>query len=63
MLQVDDTKYTLGFVTKYMLGLEALGSPVSLSSEPFRLLQQLQQDELVRSGACTNRHQQWKRPP
>ena len=51
VLQVDDTKYTLGFVTKYMLGLEALGSTVSLSSEPFRLLQQLQQDELVRSGA------------
>ena len=51
VLQVDDTKYTLGFLTKYLLGLEALGSQVSLSSEPFRLMQQLQQDEIVRSGA------------
>lgn len=51
VLQVDDTKYTLGFMTKYLVGLEALGSQVSLGSEPFRLLQQLQQDELVRSGS------------
>ena len=51
VLQVDDTKYTLGFLTRYLVGLEALGSQVSLSSEPFRLMQQLQQDELVRSGA------------
>ena len=52
VLQVDDTKYTLGFITKYLLGLEALGSTVNLSSEPFRLMQQLQQDELVRSGSA-----------
>jgi hypothetical protein len=51
VLQVDDTEYTLGFMTKYLVGLEALGSPVSLGSEPFRLLQQLQQNELVRSGS------------
>ena len=51
VLQVDDTKYTLGFMTKYLVGLEALGSQISLGSEPFRLLQQLQQDELVRSGS------------
>ena len=52
VLQVDDTKYTLGFMTRYLTGLEALGSTVSLSSEPFRLMQQLQQDEIVRSGAA-----------
>ena len=52
VLQVDDTKYTLGFMTKYLVGLEALGGQISLGSEPFRLLQQLQQDELVRSGAA-----------
>ena len=52
VLQVDDTKYTLGFLTKYLLGLEALGSTVNLSSEPFRLMQQLQQDEMVRSGSA-----------
>jgi len=51
VLQVDDTKYTLGFVTNYLKGLESLGGPVDVSIEPFRLMQQLQQNELIRSGA------------
>ncbi|MDA0987964.1 MAG: peptidylprolyl isomerase [Chloroflexi bacterium] len=53
VLQVDDAKFTLGFVTKYLKGLEALGAQVDLSVEPFLLMQQLQQDELVRSGAIS----------
>jgi parvulin-like peptidyl-prolyl isomerase len=51
VLQVDDTKYTLGFITNYLKGLQALGNPVDVSVEPFRLMQQLQQDALIISGA------------
>lgn len=51
VLQVDDTKYTLGFMTNYLKGLQSLGGPIDVSTEPFRLMQQLQQNELIRSGA------------
>jgi parvulin-like peptidyl-prolyl isomerase len=51
VLQIDDTKYTLGFLTDYMKGLQALGAQVDLNVEPFILMQQLQQDEFIRSGA------------
>ena len=51
VLQVDDTKYTLGFMANYLKGLDALGGPVDVSVEPFRLMQQLQQNVLIRSGA------------
>ena len=53
VLQIDDTKYTLGFITNYLKGLQALGGPVDISVEPFRLMQQLQQNELIRSGAIS----------
>ena len=52
VLQVDDTKYTLGYVENYMKGLvELTGALPDLSTEPFRLLQLLEENELVRSGA------------
>ncbi len=51
ILQIDDTKYTLGFVTDYMKGLKALYGQVDLNVEPFILMQQLQQDEFIKSGA------------
>ena len=52
VLQVDDTKFTLGFMSRYMRGLQALGGQINLSVEPFRFLQQLQQDEIARIGAA-----------
>lgn len=51
VLQVDDTKYTLGYVAKYMKGLQEIGGRPDLSVEPFRLLQLLEENEIVRSGA------------
>jgi hypothetical protein len=53
VLQVDDTKYTVGFMAKYLKGLQKLGTPPDMSVEPFRILQLLQEDELVRSGAIS----------
>jgi len=52
VLQVDDTNYTLGYMAKYLTGvLELTGSNLDMSYEPFRLLQLLEENELVRSGA------------
>ena len=51
VLQVDDTKYTLGFVTEYLKGVQALGAQPDLTIEPFRVLQLLEQNELIRSGS------------
>ena len=51
VLRVDDTTYTLGFLTNYMKGLQELGAQPNLSVEPFRVLQLLEENELVRTGA------------
>ena len=51
VLRVDDTSYTLGFLTDYMKGLQELGAQPNLSVEPFRVLQLLEENELVRTGA------------
>lgn len=51
VLQVDDAKYTLGFMSKYLKGIQEFGGQVDLSMEPFRLLQALEENELIRSGA------------
>jgi len=51
VLQVDDTKYSLGFMSKYLKGIQEFGGQVDLSMEPFRLLQALEENELIRSGA------------
>ena len=52
VLQVDENKYTLGFMAKYLIGAQALtGQPMDMNKEPIALLQMLQQGELVRSGA------------
>ena len=53
VLQVDNTKYTLGFMSKYMKGLQKFGGQVDLSVEPFRLLQALEENELIKSGALS----------
>jgi len=50
VLQVDDTKFTLGFMSKYLKGLQEFGGQVDLTTEPFRLLQVLEENELIRSG-------------
>ena len=51
ILRVDDTTYTLGFLTNYIKGLQDLGAQPNLSVEPFRVLQLLEENELVRAGA------------
>ena len=51
ILQVDDAKYTLGYMAKYMKGLQDLGLNPDMSSEPFRVLQLLEENELIRLGA------------
>ena len=51
VLRVDDTTYTLGFLTDYMKGLQDLGTQPNLAVEPFRVLQLLEENELVRTGA------------
>lgn len=51
ILRVDDTRYTLGFLTNYIKGLQDLGAQPNLSVEPFRVLQLLEENEIVRAGA------------
>jgi len=51
ILQVDDKSYTLGFMTKYMLGLQDFGANPELTSQPFQIIQLLEENELVRSGS------------
>ena len=51
VLRVDDTRYTLGFLTNYIKGLQDLGAQPNLSVEPFRVLQLLEENEVVRAGA------------
>ena len=51
VLQVDNNEYTLGFMAKYLIGVQALTGPLNMSKEPIALLQMLQQNELVKSGA------------
>ena len=53
VLQIDDTKYTLGFMSKYLKGLQAFGGQVDLSVEPFRLLQVLEENAVIKSGALS----------
>lgn len=53
ILQIDDTRYTLGFMHRYLEGARAQTGEIDLSVEPFRLLQSLEQNELVRSGALS----------
>ena len=53
VLQVDDTKYTLGFMSKYLKGLQAFGGQIDMSIEPFRLLQVLEENEVIKSGALS----------
>ena len=51
ILQVDDRSYTLGFMTKYMLGLQDFGANAELTSQPFQIIQLLEENELVRIGS------------
>jgi len=53
VLQVDDTKYTLGFMSKYLKGLLAFGGQIDLSIEPFRLMQVLEENAVIKSGALS----------
>ena len=54
VLQVDDTKYTLGFMAKYLEGLRRFsGGQIDLSTEPFRFLQVLEENEIIKSGALS----------
>ena len=50
VLQVDNNQYTLGYMAKYLIGVQALTGPLDMSKEPIALLQMLQQNELVKSG-------------
>ena len=50
VLEVDDNRYTLGFMAKYLIGVQALTGPLNMGKEPIALLQMLQQNELVKSG-------------
>lgn len=51
VLQVDDTKYTLGFLTNYLKGIQALGDQLDMSVAPFQTLLLLQENEIIRSLA------------
>ena len=53
VLQIDSTKYTLGFMHRYLEGLRAQGAEIDMSMEPFRFLQLLEQNELVRRGSIS----------
>ena len=53
VLQVDDTSYTLGYMHRYLKGVQALstGDETNLSAEPFRILKLLEESEIIRKGA------------
>ncbi|MBI4282570.1 MAG: peptidylprolyl isomerase [Chloroflexi bacterium] len=52
VLQVDNTKYTLGFLTNYLKGVQALGNQLDMSVAPFQTLILLQENEIMRSLAA-----------
>ena len=52
VLQIDDKNYTLGYITKYIKGLHELGVKPDLSVEPFRVMQMLEENELIRIGSA-----------
>lgn len=54
ILQVDDSKYTLGLLTRYIKGIQAMGAEANLASEPFNMLTQFQQNEFVKSWGREN---------
>ena len=54
VLKVDDTEFTLGFMSRYMNGIQALAGSVDMLVEPFRVIQQLQENEIIRRGALGN---------
>ena len=51
VLEIDDKQYTLGYIASYIKGLQELGVQPDLSTEPFRLIQMLEENELVRQGS------------
>ena len=52
VLEIDDRQYTLGYIASYIKGLQNLGVQPDLSTEPFRIIQMLEENELIRQGSA-----------
>ncbi|MBI2936396.1 MAG: SurA N-terminal domain-containing protein [Chloroflexi bacterium] len=54
VVQVNDKKFTLGFLVKLLRGYQRTGQQLDMGSAPFNLVQTLMENELIRQAAPRN---------